>query len=238
MLSQSGYYFKGKEKIVNLIINDILASKKRKFKLIDVGCGDGYFLRTLYKALESKKEFDLNSINLIGIDRYKGYEKYFKTKNIVFQLDDIFKIHKIYGDNCFDFVVCSEVLEHVVETDDLIKKIKKILKPDGILYLTTPNLASYHGRLSLLLGYTPLIYEVSNEYAAFGKGFLDRLYSKNATGEPVYHVRVFTYKALKEFIIYHGFEIISIKGFGYKIPWFWEKIPSLSSVIYVACKKK
>jgi len=243
MLSQGGYRHKGKEKIAKIIVIDILnyvvAFNKSHFKLLDVGCGDGYILKYLSKEISNRCGLNLKNIELMGIDIYPGYKEFFKNSGIKFLLEDIFNIDRIFDKNFFDFIICTEVLEHVVNTDCLIKKIRNILKPEGFLFLTTPNLASYHGRISLLLGFQPLVTEVSNEYAAFGKGFWDRIYSgKNATGEPVHHVRVFTFKALKEFMEYHGFEIIKTRGVDYRFPFLWSKIPSLSPIIYMICKKK
>ncbi|MCI4626241.1 MAG: class I SAM-dependent methyltransferase [Candidatus Magnetoovum sp. WYHC-5] len=240
MLSQNGHYYKGKEKIFIPVIEAVLNSRKRSFRLIDVGCGDGYLLRLLYKILKKDKRFDIDSIELVGIDRYDGYTECFNpaldgNEKIRFHVDDLFNVDSIYGAQYFDFVISVEVLEHVVETDVFIKKLKHIMKPSGRLMLTTPNLASYHGRFSLLFGFTPLVTEVSNECGSFGKGFLNKFYSGNST-ETVFHVRVFTYRALLEFLPYHRFNILSVRGLDYKVPWFWKKLPSLSPILFLVCE--
>ena len=41
--------------------------------------------------------------------------------------------------NTVDFVVCTEVLEHVVVPTQLLLEIRRVLKPQGLLYLTVPN---------------------------------------------------------------------------------------------------
>lgn len=238
MLSQNGFYYKGKEKIFNPIIDEILKSRKKSFKLIDIGCGDGHLLKMLYKQLKDSGKFDIDKVELIGVDRYEGYSQSFNDNDgkIKFRIEDFTTIDKTYGENYFDFVVSVEVLEHVVETDLLIKKMKHILKPEGKLLLTTPNLASYHGRFSLLFGYTPLVTEVSNECGSFGKGFLNKLYSGNST-ETVFHVRVFTYKGLQEFIKYHGFDVLSARGLDYKVPWLWKNLPFIAPIVFLVCEQ-
>ncbi|HWF54059.1 MAG TPA: class I SAM-dependent methyltransferase [Solirubrobacteraceae bacterium] len=52
------------------------------------------------------------------------------------------------GDESFDVVWASEVIEHVADTGLWLREIRRVLVPGGRLLLTTPS----HGRLRLLLG--------------------------------------------------------------------------------------
>lgn len=239
MLSQGGSHYLNKIRS-NHLIKDVMCSISRdqyhEIRLVDVGCGDCYFLNSIDDLLKTPTSKKCAETTLIGVDHNPEYGKY-SNNGVSFITGDILNIDSLFEENFFDYAVCSEVLEHVDETDKLIKGIRKILKPGGILFLTTPNLASYHARISLLLGYTPLAYEVSNEYAAFGKGIFDKLYSKNGTGEPLHHIRLFTYRSLREFLIYHGYKIIIMRGLSYRFPWLWKRIPSLAPITYAVCKK-
>lgn len=49
--------------------------------------------------------------------------------------------------NLFDIIICTEVLEHVSNPFDAVHEIKRILKPGGILFLTTPFNFRIHGPL-------------------------------------------------------------------------------------------
>lgn len=44
-----------------------------------------------------------------------------------------------YADERFDLVVLVEVIEHVVEKEALLSEIRRVLRPSGRLFLTTPN---------------------------------------------------------------------------------------------------
>jgi len=55
----------------------------------------------------------------------------------------------------FDIVIVSEVFEHMMNPSHLIKVAHDILRPDGILLVTTPNLAWIRNRVSLLCGRSP-----------------------------------------------------------------------------------
>ncbi|MHB8520748.1 MAG: class I SAM-dependent methyltransferase [Limisphaerales bacterium] len=47
----------------------------------------------------------------------------------------------------FDYVVCTEVLEHTLQPFDALKEIRRILKPGGRLFLSTPFNFRIHGPL-------------------------------------------------------------------------------------------
>lgn len=59
----------------------------------------------------------------------------------------------------FDAVVSTEVIEHLVDTGAFIDECRRVLKPGGILVLSTPNLASASNRLKILAGTKPTFAE-------------------------------------------------------------------------------
>lgn len=216
MLFQHGDYSRGKEFIWNEGIDFILQALQEKnfLKVLEVGCRDCVFYRFL-KIKATKKNVNLSHLEYYGIDISEDYETFARIEGVKFTREDVLFLENYYKAREFDIVVASELIEHVDETDKLIKAIKYVLKDEGVVYLATPNLASYHGRLTLLLGYHPLCDEVSNERADFGKGILWKFYGKNNV-TPLHHIRCFTLKALKDFLIYYGFKILRLIGGGYK----------------------
>lgn len=57
----------------------------------------------------------------------------------------------------FDYVICTEVIEHlVVNPVQLISELLGLLNEDGYLYLTTPNFFSFHRLLKITQGENPL----------------------------------------------------------------------------------
>lgn len=44
-----------------------------------------------------------------------------------------------FPDESFDCVICREVIEHVPEDRELLFEVRRVLKPEGEFYLTTPN---------------------------------------------------------------------------------------------------
>src|ERR1035441_6625058 len=47
----------------------------------------------------------------------------------------------------FDFIVCTEVLEHTLNPFDAVREIRRLLKPGGLLFGTTPLNFRIHGPL-------------------------------------------------------------------------------------------
>jgi 2-polyprenyl-3-methyl-5-hydroxy-6-metoxy-1,4-benzoquinol methylase len=51
-----------------------------------------------------------------------------------------------FGDQRFDCVYCSEVIEHTVDPRAFAKGIAAVMPPGGLLYLTTPHVREYEKR--------------------------------------------------------------------------------------------
>ncbi len=63
-------------------------------------------------------------------------KEYIQCDNVFFQQGDA--EHLAFADNAFDIVVCSEVLEHLIEPQQALTEMRRVLKNNGTLILTTP----------------------------------------------------------------------------------------------------
>jgi len=64
--------------------------------------------------------------------------------------------HLPFKDQTFDVVICREVIEHVPDADATFQEIKRVLRSEGYLLITTPNgLAGYIDGVIHVRGYTP-----------------------------------------------------------------------------------
>lgn len=95
----------------------------------------------------------------------------------------------------------SEVIEHLVDPDAALDEIRRILRPGGHLMLSTPNLAAWYNRALLLAGVQPVFSEVSLR-AVHGRP------GKEVVG----HLRLYTARALREFVTAAGFEVVRLEG--------------------------
>lgn len=58
-------------------------------------------------------------------------------------------------DGEFSAIVAADVIEHIVDTDNFVSELYRILRPDGRMIVSTPNLAFWLSRLRLLAGKPP-----------------------------------------------------------------------------------
>lgn len=107
---------------------------QRGEKVIDLGCGTGYYLFLLSNLP--------TNLDLTGFDndnRVMNEAKYsLSDKNIDFVVGDLHKMPFI--NNSFNKAVASEVLEHVQDDELVLKEIYRLLKPGGILVISAPSI--------------------------------------------------------------------------------------------------
>lgn len=107
---------------------------RKKDKILEVGCGNGYYLNLLNNL---KYNFDL-----VGIDTDKlalaDAKKFINDKTVKLILTDASDLP--FKSNTFDKVIMSEVIEHVESEGRVLSEIYRVLKPKGILVLTTCNI--------------------------------------------------------------------------------------------------
>jgi ubiquinone/menaquinone biosynthesis C-methylase UbiE len=105
-----------------------LAEIKETDKLIEVGCGAGHILERVSAGI-------LHGIDISDIQIERAKERLGKNVELIKAPGE--KIP--YEDNYFDKILCSEVIEHVLDPDPLLREMRRVLKPDGILSLSIPN---------------------------------------------------------------------------------------------------
>jgi SAM-dependent methyltransferase len=60
---------------------------------------------------------------------------------------DICQHNTVLADNSFDFIVCTEVLEHTLQPFSAVVELRRLLRPGGFLFLTVPFNFRIHGPL-------------------------------------------------------------------------------------------
>lgn len=104
-------------------------------KVLDAACGEGYGSHLLAQKASSVVGVDVSET---AIEHAK---KHYPKENLSFKVSNVLAMNFI--DNSFDLVVSFETLEHLVEHDELLIEFKRILKPDGVLLISTPDKKEY-----------------------------------------------------------------------------------------------
>lgn len=161
-------------------------------RILDVGCGDGYYLHLLsdlgLKLKLSGTDYDENGLNRArkNID-----------KNIILKQGDL--MHKLpFKNDSFDKVVMSEVAEHLPNDVKGLKEINRVMVKGGIICLTVPN-ANY-----------PLLWDPINKFrelvygSHFKSGFWAGIWNQ--------HERLYTPEAISRVVSRAGFEVIVVRS--------------------------
>lgn len=114
-------------------VDEILA--KTSERVLDIGCGQGYFLQSL-KAM--------------GLDTY-GVEINHQLVEICQELGlNVFhgSLEEIrFSDNFFNTIIMSQIIEHLPSPKKTLKEVFRVLKPSGKVFIYCPNANSYLSRL-------------------------------------------------------------------------------------------
>lgn len=110
----------------------VLNAVPRSGLILDVGCGEGVLV----------EEFADLGYRIFGIDLHYG-SSYVHRGDVR---------HLPYPTATFDVVLCLDVLEHlgVLDQEDVLGDISRIVKPGGLVLFSIPNLAHLESRWSFL----------------------------------------------------------------------------------------
>lgn len=176
MVSRGSRYFKN-ERI------DLLEMVPREAKtILDLGCGEGC-------AGSKIKERDPGAkVYGVEIDEASGRKAELVLDGVI--IGDLEKADLPFEKKYFDCIVAADVLEHLVDPWNTLKKIRELLADDGVLVVSIPNIRYYKAIIRLVLGYW--------DYS--GRGIFD-----------ISHLRFFCLVNIREMLMDPGFEIVSIK---------------------------
>lgn len=146
-------------------------------RVLDAGCAQGYLSRHL-----SERGCEVDGVELDPTSA-RAAEAYCR-KVLCGSLNDDATWARIEGN--YDVVIFGDVLEHLLDSEQALRRSRGLLAPGGRVIVSLPNIANARIRLSLLFG--------NWEYA--DSGILDRT-----------HLRFFTLKSAREMFARCGFKV-------------------------------
>ena len=106
----------------------IITARARASNLtIDIGCGSSVILQSLNRA--------------VGVDLSFPKMRYLRRYHLPVLNGSVFRLP--FQNGAADCVICSEVIEHIPMDAAAFQEIDRILKPEGILILGTPDYGKF-----------------------------------------------------------------------------------------------
>lgn len=200
--------------IISILDSIINSANKKSFNILDVGCGGGQLLESFTK---------IPHIEIYGVDASAKACKIAMRRGYKAYICNVEKEKLPFDDDFFDIIVINDVLEHLIDPDNLLREAHRVLKGEGVLVISVPN--------------------ISCPFSWFVQVFLDLPPVQSARYKSV-HVRDYTLRILKIVLKYNGFKIKQVKG-TYLYP-FTNMIsrhvanlfPRLSERLILICEKK
>ncbi len=114
-------------------------------RIADIGAGAGPYRHLL----------DQKNTEYIGLDSSLAQQFDYEAKDVTYYDGDKLPL----ADNSVDGLICTEVLEHVADPGQLVRELRRVLKPAGKGIITVPWSARYHYIPHDYYRYTPAALE-------------------------------------------------------------------------------
>jgi 2-polyprenyl-3-methyl-5-hydroxy-6-metoxy-1,4-benzoquinol methylase len=189
----------------------IVASLSRltgaKDRVLEIGPGSGIYIPTLISLAGEVFASDIESVYL---DRLRPLADTHAALHLVH--DDITRSE--FPSDFFDLILCTEVIEHISSSPAALAEMGRILRPNGLLLLSTPQ------RYSSLEVFSKI---------AFLPGFIQL--ARLVYREPILdteHINLLTRRELHSQLTKAGFNILETDLTGLYVPGFAELMGTLA----------
>ena len=156
-----------------------LALAARPKDVLDAGCSSGYLARPLSEA----------GARVVGLELDPDAAELARAWCTDVVVGDVESMAMPFDPDSFDVVLCGDLIEHLRDPKAALARLRPLLRPSGRLVLTTPNVANWAMRLSLLAG----------RWRYTERGILDRT-----------HRHLFTRATLVETVESAGYRIVEL----------------------------
>ncbi|PYM90281.1 MAG: hypothetical protein DME08_23755 [Candidatus Rokuibacteriota bacterium] len=170
--------------------------------VLELGAGSGLVARSL---IAHGLQFTTYTVSELSQARLKGLTQSLSDPRIrVLELD----AEAIPDDMVakYDAVIMLALIEHLIDPLGAMQRIHRLLKPDGFVFIETPNIAKFTRRAKLLLGRFPSTASRNEGLTTYGGDQVD-LHDEG-------HLHYFTFRSLSQLLIQRcGFSKVEKLGY-------------------------
>ena len=112
---------------------DVTAERCADKDVLDVGCGTGYGADILANHARTVTGIDYH------IPALKYSEKSYSAENTAYS--GMEAVSLAFKDDCFDIATSFQVIEHISDVHKFLKELKRVVKPGGLIFISTPNVS-------------------------------------------------------------------------------------------------
>jgi 2-polyprenyl-3-methyl-5-hydroxy-6-metoxy-1,4-benzoquinol methylase len=148
-------------------------------RILDVGCATGYLGRKLMALDNNRAMYGIEYDPIAAEEASKYYKHVY--------VGEVEQCAKHIQDGFFDAIVCADVLEHMSRPDRTLFILRNLLRENGFLVVSIPNIGYIKPRLRIAFG----------NFNYEDTGFFDKT-----------HLRFFTLRTAKQLLEESGFKVI------------------------------
>ena len=130
-------------------VDFVIRFAPKNSKILDLGCGNGISSRLLNQA-----NFDVvgTDISPLFLQDARNWENLHDGPKLRYQVCDVLELP--FEDESFDVICSNELIEHLPDVETALKEMVRVVRQDGRVLLSGPNLCS---PLTSLLDWTRLM---------------------------------------------------------------------------------
>ena len=174
--------------------------------LLDLGCAEGAYTMQVARAIGAEK--------VMGVEIEPDAAAEAAERGAEVTIGDL-NLHLDLHGGVADGIVANQVIEHLNDTDNLVSEAYRLLKPGGVLAISTENISAWYNIVAITLGWQPFsLTNISGKGMGVGNPLA---LHRGAAGQrpPYQHKRLFAPVGLRELLELHGFKVEEMKGYGY-----------------------
>jgi len=151
-------------------------------KILEVGCGSGHTLKKLKELSKANETVGIEINEQVTQDLSDALDRLY--------IGDVETIDLPHTENYFDYILFGDVLEHLIDPRRVLHRFKSLLRDDGYILASIPNIKHYDVLLRLIF---------FDEFQYTDDGILDRS-----------HLRFFTKKEILKMFADEKLEVVDL----------------------------